>query len=57
MKAFVVAAVTALGGAAIALPWENIVSAQTAGVIGIVLGGAIAIVKALYTDAPATPAE
>lgn len=52
MKAFVLAAVTAFGGAALALPWDNIMSAQSAGVVAVVIGAAIAIVKALYTEAP-----
>lgn len=55
MKAFALAAVTTIGGAVIALPWENIVSQTTAGVIAIVIGAGIAVVKALYSDAPVTP--
>jgi len=52
MKAFVLAAVTAIGGAALALPWDNIMSSQSAGVVVVIIGAGIAIVKALYTDAP-----
>jgi len=49
---FGLSAVAVLGGAALTLDWSSIVSQQTAGVVAMILGGAIAVAKALYTPAP-----
>lgn len=53
MKTFIAGAAVAVVGALVALPWENIVSAQTAGVIAIIGGGIVSIVKAVYLTPPA----
>lgn len=49
---FGLSAVAVLGGAALTLDWSSIMSAQTAGVVAMVIGGAVAVAKALYTKPP-----
>lgn len=57
MKAFVAAAVAGVAGVAVALPWENIVSERTAGVLVVAIAGLAATLKALFADPPATKAK
>lgn len=49
---FGLSAVAVLGGAALTLDWSSIMSAHTAGVVAMFIGGAVAVAKALYTKPP-----
>lgn len=47
LKTFILAAVVAVLGTAQTFNWTDVVSGQTAGVILIVIGGAIAVIRTL----------
>lgn len=53
LTTFLVSAVLAVGGALLTLDWSQVVSPQTAGVIMVGVGGAVAFAKLLLGKPPA----